>query len=94
MVQVGGQNIEGCFKQTCLVFSLEPNLAKPSCGSLLLWLHHKIDSPHPKKRKRKKPKKTLKLAIKSWPVRPEFTPSYDASPPPGCCPQSHEILLN
>jgi hypothetical protein len=25
---------------------------------------------------------------------PELHPSFDASSPPGCCPQSHEILLN
>jgi hypothetical protein len=24
----------------------------------------------------------------------EFYPSFDTSSPPGCCPQSHEILLN
>ncbi len=24
----------------------------------------------------------------------ELHPSFDVSSPPGCCPQSHEILLN
>jgi hypothetical protein len=34
------------------------------------------------------------LSIKSSPVGPELHPSFDASSPPGCCTQSHEILLN
>jgi hypothetical protein len=33
---------------------------------------------------------------KPWPDGPELHPSFDASSPlpAGCCPQSHEILLN
>jgi hypothetical protein len=34
----------------------------------------------------------LELSVKSCPVR--LDPLFDASSPPGCCPQSHEILLN
>jgi len=37
---------------------------------------------------------TIELSGKSWPVGPELQPSFDASSPPGCCPQGHEILLN
>jgi hypothetical protein len=37
---------------------------------------------------------TLELSVKLCPVRPELYPSFDASSPPGCCLQSHEILLN
>jgi len=36
----------------------------------------------------------IELSVKSCPVAPELHPSFDASSPPGCCPQSHEILLN
>ncbi len=36
----------------------------------------------------------LELSIKLCPVGPDLHPSFDASSPPGCCPQSHEILLN
>jgi hypothetical protein len=36
---------------------------------------------------------TLEFSVKSCPVRPELYPSFDASSPPGCCLQSHEILL-
>ncbi len=36
----------------------------------------------------------LVLSGKSCPVGPELDPSFDASSPPGCCLQSHEILLN
>ncbi len=36
----------------------------------------------------------LELSVKSCPVAPELHPSFDASSPPGCCRQSHEILLN
>jgi hypothetical protein len=28
------------------------------------------------------------------PVGPELQPTIDVSSPPGCCPQSHKILLN
>jgi len=35
----------------------------------------------------------LELSVKSCPVGPELHPSFDASSPPGCCRQSHEILL-
>jgi hypothetical protein len=35
---------------------------------------------------------TLELSVKSCPIG--LDPSFDASSPPGCCPQSHEILLN
>jgi hypothetical protein len=37
---------------------------------------------------------TLELSVKSCPVGPELHPSFDASSPPGCCPQSYEISLN
>jgi hypothetical protein len=38
----------------------------------------------------------LELSGKSCPVGPELHPPFDASlsPPAGCGPQSHEILLN
>ncbi len=36
----------------------------------------------------------LQLSVKSCPVGPELHPSFDASSPPGCCPQSHEVLFN
>jgi hypothetical protein len=39
-------------------------------------------------------KDILEYSIKSCPVGPELRPSFDVSSPPGCCPQSHEILLN
>jgi hypothetical protein len=39
MVQVGSQNIEGCFKIFNFIFSLQPNLAKCSCGLSPLLLH-------------------------------------------------------
>jgi hypothetical protein len=32
--------------------------------------------------------------MKSYPVGPQLHPSFDASSPPGCWPQSHETLLN
>ncbi len=35
---------------------------------------------------------TLELSVKSCPIG--LDPLFDASSPPGCCPQSHEILLN
>jgi hypothetical protein len=35
---------------------------------------------------------TLELSVKLCPI--ELDPSFDASSAPGCCPQSHEILLN
>jgi len=35
-----------------------------------------------------------RVSVKSCPVGPELQPSFDASSPPGCCPQNHEILLN
>ncbi len=35
----------------------------------------------------------VELSGKSCPVGPELHSSFDASSPPGCCPQSHEILL-
>ncbi len=37
---------------------------------------------------------TSELSIKSCPVGPELHPSFDAFSPPGCCTQSHDILLN
>jgi len=39
-------------------------------------------------------RETIELSLKSCPVGPELHPSFDASSPPGCCPQSHENLLN
>ncbi len=36
----------------------------------------------------------LKLSVKSYLVGPELHPSFDASFPLDCLPQSHEILLN
>jgi hypothetical protein len=36
----------------------------------------------------------LALSKKSCPVGPELHLPFDASSPLGCCPQSHEILLN
>jgi hypothetical protein len=36
----------------------------------------------------------LELSVNSCPVGPELHPSFDASCPPGRCPQSHEILSN
>jgi hypothetical protein len=36
----------------------------------------------------------LELSIKSCAFGPELYPSFDASYPPGCCLQSHELLLN
>jgi len=36
----------------------------------------------------------LELSVKSCPVPPELHSSFDSSSTPGCCPQSHEILLN
>ncbi len=38
--------------------------------------------------------KIIELSVKSWPVGPELDPSFDASSPPGCCAQNHEILLH
>jgi hypothetical protein len=35
---------------------------------------------------------TLELSVKSCPTG--LDPSFDASSPPGCCTQNHEILLN
>jgi hypothetical protein len=44
MDQVGQPKmIQGRFNNFTLIFSLQPNLAKPSCGSSPLWLQHKID---------------------------------------------------
>jgi hypothetical protein len=44
MDQVGQPKmIQGCFNNFTLIFSLQPNLAKPTCGSSPLWLQHKID---------------------------------------------------
>jgi len=39
-------------------------------------------------------RETIELSLKSCPVGPELHPSFDASSPLGCCPQSHENLLN
>jgi len=36
----------------------------------------------------------IELSVKSCPVGSELHPSFDASSPPGCSRQSHEILLN
>jgi hypothetical protein len=36
----------------------------------------------------------IRVILKSCPVGPELHLSFDASSPPGCCPQSHEILSN
>ncbi len=36
---------------------------------------------------------TIELSLMSCPVGPELHPSFDASSPPDCCPQSHEILV-
>jgi len=36
----------------------------------------------------------IRVILKSCPVGPELHLSFDASSPPDCCPQSHEILLN
>jgi hypothetical protein len=36
----------------------------------------------------------LELSVNSCPIGPELHPSFDASSPPGRCPQSHEISLN
>jgi hypothetical protein len=38
-------------------------------------------------------RETIALSLKSCPVGPELHPSFDASSPPDCCPQIHEILL-
>jgi hypothetical protein len=35
----------------------------------------------------------VELSGKSCPVGPELQPLFDASSPPGCCPQSHEFFL-
>jgi hypothetical protein len=36
----------------------------------------------------------IRVLLKSCPVGPELHLSFNASSPPGCCLQSHEILLN
>jgi hypothetical protein len=36
----------------------------------------------------------LELSVKSCLVRPELHSSFDSLSTPGCCPQSHEMLLN
>ncbi len=36
----------------------------------------------------------VELPVKSCPLGPELHPSFDASSPHGCCPQSNEILSN
>jgi hypothetical protein len=38
--------------------------------------------------------KILELSVKSCPLGLELHPSFDASPPPGCCLQRNEIVLN
>ncbi len=44
---------------------------------------------------RKKLSVIIELSVKSCPIGPELHLSFDAwSSPPGCCRQSHEILLN
>jgi len=40
------------------------------------------------------PSMLLELSVNSCPIGPELHPSFDASSPLGCCPQSHEILIN
>jgi hypothetical protein len=40
------------------------------------------------------PCSNVELSVKSCPVGRELHPSFDASSPPSCCPQSHEMLLN
>jgi hypothetical protein len=39
-VETGNQNPRGFLISKFLIFGLQPNLAKISCGQSLVWLHH------------------------------------------------------